>query len=228
MAVQKNFAENFNYDIIICLNQSLVLVDIVGARTYCEDCIGAVQWTTYDGEGPAYMLWSWDFMFGGCWDPKRPRVVKSGFQNCEPEYHFQWWILHPIQQVKFFLNEAFYKLTCYKKFLTQDWGKENYEKIEASFDHVLDWLLHQENKWWTNNQVDYKNVPSYEASCIKGRNIRRTLYLKLKKLINDFENVLNKEPGQHFDIMRTNHLSIPDVSPGLVTYCRKHHLVKLD
>ena len=148
MAVLKNFAKNLDYDIIICLNQSLVLVDMVGTRQYCEDCVGAVQWSTYDGLGPAYVLWSWDCMFGGSWDPKRPRGVRNDFLNCEPEYHFQWWILHPIQQVKFFLNEAFYKLTYKKESLIQDWGQENYKKIKASFDHVLKWLLLQENKWW--------------------------------------------------------------------------------
>ena len=58
MAAQKNFAKNLDYDIFICLNQSLVLVDIVGARHYCEDCVGSIQWTTYDGNGPAYMLWN--------------------------------------------------------------------------------------------------------------------------------------------------------------------------
>ena len=167
-------------------------------------------------------------MFGGSWDPKRPRVVRSDFQNCEPEYHFQWWILHPIQQVKFFLTEAFYKLTYKKESLIQDWGQENYKKIEASFDHVLKWLLLQENKWWKNNQVDYENMPDYEASGVKGKNIWGTLYLNLKKLINDLENFLNKEPGQHFDIMRVNHFSIPDAYPGLVTYCKKHHLIKFD
>ena len=82
MAAQKNFAKNLDYDIIICLNQSLVLVDMVGTRNYCEDCVGAVQWTTYDGEGPAYMLWSWNFPFVGSWDPKRPRVVKSCRSSC--------------------------------------------------------------------------------------------------------------------------------------------------
>ena len=140
------FIKNLDYDIIICLNQSLVLLDIEGARNYCVDCVPAVQWTTYDGNGPAYMLWSWDVMFGGCWDPKRPTVVRSAFKNWEPEYHFQWWILHPIQQAKFFLNEAFDKLTYFKKFLIEDWGKENYDKIELSFDHVLDCLLQLENK----------------------------------------------------------------------------------
>ena len=78
------------------------------------------------------------------------------------------------------------------------------------------------------NQVDYENMPDYEASGVKGKNIWGTLYLKLKKLINDLENFLNKEPGQHFDIMRVNHFSIPDAYPGLVTYCKKHHLIKLD
>ena len=86
-------------------------------------------------------------------------------------------------------------------------SKENYDKVELSFDHVLDCLLQLENKWWVNNQIDYKNVPSYEASRIKGRNIRRCLYLKIKRLITDFEKFLNKEPGLHFDIIRANHFS---------------------
>ena len=80
--------------------------------------------------------------------------------------------------------------------------------------------------WCVNNQIDYKNVLTYEASRIKGRNICRCLYLKIKRLITDFEKLLNKKPGLYFDIMRANHLSSTrPANAGDTKYCPIHHMV---
>ena len=232
MSLQKNLAENFDYDILVCLNQCLAPLDRPSGRTFCVDCVRSIKWFTYDNVYcPPYMLWSWEDMFGGAWYPMKPNHVKSAYKAWTPEFNLQCFVLHPIQQVKFFLTEAIAKFNQNWNLLGQDWGSEAYEKIDNSFKDAMELVWCLEKIWWTDKQVDVKTMVKLlpdNAIHAKGRNIQRCLFLKVKKLIKDFESVLNKGTGPCFDFMRASHLSIPNESPGSVKHCKNHHLVKLD
>ena len=108
---------------------------------------------------------------------------------------------------------------CHEE-LVKDWGIEAFNQITASFCHVLKLLSDQKIK-----SHEYGKL-SYEAIIRKGRCVQRSLFLKLKDLIKTLEQFINRGPGPRVDILRVNHLS--DVSPGLTSYCKLHHIVKLD
>ena len=224
MSVQsKNLAENLDYDILVCLNQALVSINWVSGRKNCNDCVNGVSWEpAFDGtpeDNPGYLLWDHCFVTGG-WSANRPQYVGSVYDSSEIEYHYQNWLLHPVYQAKFFVREATLKLEKCKEELEKDWGKETFGQINDSFWLVLNLLISQQYK-----SHDYRNLP-FGGIRKKGMCIHRCLFLKLKNLIKNLENLINNGAGPHLDILRVNHLN--DVSPGLATYCKQHHLVKRD
>ena len=153
------------------------------------------------------------------WLADNPEFTGTMYDHGDIDHHYQNWLLHPVYQAHYFLKEATSKLEKCKEELEKDWGKETFDQINDSFWFVLSSLISQQYK-----SHDYGNLP-FGGIRKKGMCIHRCLFLKLKNLIKNLENLINNGAGPHLDILRVNHLN---VSPGLATYCKQHHLVKLD
>ena len=178
MPVQsKNLAENLDYEIIICLNQSLVILDWVSGRSYCIDCVHDISWEPFfDGtpfdeafDEPGYHLWDGLFVTG-TWQAKNPELTGTLYDHGGIDHHYQNWLLHPVYQAHYFLQEATSKLYKCHEDLVKDWGIEAFNQIMASFCHVLKLLSDQKIK-----SHEYGKL-SHEGITKKGRCIQRCLF----------------------------------------------------
>ena len=136
MSSQKNFTQHVDYDMLICLNQSLVRVDWVSERTYCKHCIQDVSWQTYP-DGPGYYLIDSGKFISGSWCIDSPHQFQTIYDQSKLEFWAQACLYHPILQCKFFLQEATFKLQLYREELSEYLFKQTFDQVESSFLNVL-------------------------------------------------------------------------------------------
>ena len=187
------------WNIAVLLNQALVPLDRVSKRRFCRRCISHINWRPTSTGG--YALWSRGFITGG-WESKIPEYVQSVYYKSEIQWHYQKHMRHSVHQSEYFLDEALYKLHSEKDYFILHWGEEAYNNIMNGLLNISNLLADQRNQTHQNEA----ELTEY-AMTKKGQSFVRRICLKLKKVIKEMENLLNKDPEVHYNLLRPNHLN---------------------